>query len=116
MNLTFEALSGFIVAALGIYLFNIINYDYRLLKILKNYPLAPVVKSGGIIDIDKLGIFLQNYRYEIEKIGDVQLEMSNNMIRVWGKGEVVVVFEAHGYLGVYKVRRVVKVTDTTSSV
>lgn len=114
MNITLEALSAVVVVSLGVYLFQKINHDYKIVKILKNYPISPVVKSGGIIDLDKLGIFLQNYRYEVETRG-VEVEISGNIIRVWGRGELHVVFEAYGYLGLYRVRRVVKVSDSTSS-
>lgn len=110
MNLTLDSLSILAVVALGMLLTQRILHDYKLVAIFKRYPLPTVAKSGGIIDLEKLYIFVQNFSYRIETRGTVEVEVKNHMVRiVAGTGEVVINLEAWGYLDFYRVRRVVKV-------
>jgi len=112
MNLTLEILGTLIVTTLGVYLIQRIQHDYRLIKIFKNYPIPPTLKAGGIIDLEKLYIFIQNFMYKIETRGDVDVESGDRIVRVVsGPGEVVISLSAWGYLDFYKVERVIKIID-----
>jgi len=112
MNLTLEILGALIVATLGAYLMQRMQHDYRLIKIFKNYPIPPMLKVGGIIDLEKLYIFIQNFKYKIETRGNVNVESGDHVIRVAsGPGEVVISLSAWGYLDFYKVERAIKIID-----
>lgn len=112
MNLTLEAASSAIILAIGIFLAQRIHHDYKLVMIFKNYPLPQSVKSNSIIDLDKLYIFIQNFRYKVEPRGSVQLAIEGNVIRILsGVGEVDIVLEAWGYLDLYRVHRIIKVVE-----
>ncbi|MGB9704231.1 MAG: hypothetical protein ACPL3C_02185 [Pyrobaculum sp.] len=111
MNLTLEAISSAVVLAIGVFLAQRIHHDYKLVTIFKNYPLPQPVKSNSIIDLDKLYIFIQNFKYKVEPKG-VQLNVEGNLIKILsGVGEVDIVLEAWGYLDMYRVRRVIKVVE-----
>ncbi len=112
MNLTLEILGTLIVATLGVYLMQRIQHDYRLIKIFKNYPIPPTLKVGGIIDLEKLYVFIQNFKYKIETRGSVNVESRDHIVRVVsGPGEVVISLSAWGYLGFYKIERIIKIID-----
>ena len=110
MNLVLETLGTFIVATVGIYLMQRIQHDYKLVKIFKNYPIPSTLRVGGIIDLEKLYIFVQNFKYEIEMRGNVNIETSGHMVKVVsGPGEIVITLSAWGYLDFYIIRRTVKI-------
>ncbi|ABL88817.1 conserved hypothetical protein [Pyrobaculum islandicum DSM 4184] len=112
MNLTLEILSSLTILTLGILLVQRLQHDYKLVNILRNYPLPTLVKSGSIIDLEKLYIFIQNFNYKIETKGNIQLDIKNNILRITsGGGEIVIILEAWGYLDFYKVQRVIKVVE-----
>lgn len=112
MNLTLETVSLLMISVLGIYLMQKIQYDYKLVTIFKNYPLPTTVKNGGIIDIDKLYIFVQNFKYSVNAKGSVSVAVEGNVIKVLsGPGEIEIVFEAWGYLDRYRIQRVIKVVE-----
>jgi hypothetical protein len=110
MNLILETLGSFIVATVGIYLTQRIQHDYKLIKIFKNYPIPSTLRVGGIIDLEKIYIFIQNFEYEIETRGNADIETSGHIVKVVsGPGEIVITLSAWGYLDFYKVRRTVKI-------
>ncbi|MEZ0318743.1 MAG: hypothetical protein ABWK05_01940 [Pyrobaculum sp.] len=110
MNLTTEVLASLAVLAVGIYLIQKLRLDIKLINIFKQYPIPNTIKSGGIIDLDKLKIFIQNFSYRIDKRGSVEFELSGDVVKVVsGEGEFVIYLEAWGQLDYYKVARVVKV-------
>lgn len=112
MNLTFELLTSIIITIIGIYLFQKIQYDYRLVNIFKKYPLPTLIKSGGIIDLDKLYIFVQNFRYRVNAKGAVQYTVDGNIVKILaGPGELEIVFEAWGFLDFYRIHRSIKVVE-----
>lgn len=110
MNFTVELITILIIASIGIYIINKLQYDYRLIYIFKNYPLPSVLKPGGIIDLEKLNIFVQNIKYSVETRGTVRLEANGGILKVVdGEGHVVIKLEAWGYLDRYKVEREIQV-------
>jgi hypothetical protein len=110
MNLILEFLGSLIIATVGIYLTQRIQHDYKLVKIFKNYPIPSTLRVGGIIDLEKLYIFIQNFKYEIETRGNVNIETNGHIVKiVSGPGEVVITFDAWGYLDFYRIRRSVKI-------
>jgi hypothetical protein len=110
MNLVLETLGTLIVTTVGIYLTQRIQHDYKLVKIFKNYPIPSTLRVDGIIDLEKLYIFVQNFKYEIEMRGNVNIETSGHMVKVVsGPGEIVITLSAWGYLDFYIIRRTVKI-------
>ncbi|MFN7105458.1 MAG: hypothetical protein ACK4M3_02570 [Pyrobaculum sp.] len=110
MNLTLEFLSALVVSFIGVVFLQRIQYDYRLVKIFKNFPLPPTVKPDTIVDLDKLYVFVQNFRYDVHPEGSVEVEVRDNKIKVLsGAGQITIVFEAWGYFDLYKVERVIRV-------
>lgn len=112
MNLTTEVLASLAVLVIGVYLIQKLRSDIKLISIFKQYPIPSTIKPGGVIDLDKLKIFIQNFSYRIEKRGDVKLESSGDVVKVEsGDGELVIYLEAWGQLDYYKVARIVKVVS-----
>jgi len=110
MNLTIEILSSLIIVAFGIYVAQRIQHDYKLVNIFKQYTLPSVIKPGGIVDLSKLKIFIQNFNYKIETNGNLAIEVKNDIISVTsGAGNITIIFEAWGFLGFYRVTRNIKV-------
>ncbi|MFN3803977.1 MAG: hypothetical protein ACK4SY_02870 [Pyrobaculum sp.] len=112
MNLTLEFLSTLVVVFIGAVFLVRIQYDYRLVKIFKNFPLPPTVRPQAIVDLDKLYIFVQNFRYDVRPEGSVEVEVRDNKIKVLsGVGQIAIVFEAWGYFDLYRVKRVIRVAS-----
>jgi len=110
MNLTIEILSSLIIVAFGIYVTQRVQHDYKLVNIFRQYTLPGVIRPGGIIDLSKLKIFVQNFNYKIETNGNLVLEVKNDIINVIsGTGSITIVFEAWGFLGFYRIARSIKV-------
>jgi len=110
MNLTIEILSSLITVAFGIYIVQRIQHDYKLVNNFRQYTLPSVVRPGGIVDLSKLKIFVQNFNYKIETNGNLVIDVKNDIINiVSGTGNITIVFEAWGFLGFYRITRNIKV-------
>ncbi len=116
MNLTLEIFSSIIILVIGFFLINKIQYDYKLIKIFREFPLPTSVRSGSFAEeldkiLDKMYVFVQNFRYSIETEG-VEVAREGNVLRVSGDGVLTIHFEAWGYFDTYRVKRAIRVISS----
>lgn len=109
MNLTLELLNLLVVLAIGLTVLHRLRYDLKLVETAIRYPIPSTVKSGGMVDLDKLKIFMRNFDVAVQHGGGVSVESRGSLLMLAGSGPVEITIVLRGHFDVYRVKRRVQV-------
>lgn len=109
MNLTLELLNLLVVLAVGLAVLQRLRYDVKLVETAMRYPIPSTVKSGGILDLEKLSVFIRNFDVVVQHGDGVSVGGRGHVLSLAGSGPVEITFVLRGYFDVYRVRRRVQV-------
>lgn len=112
MNLTIDLIFFIFVFGLGLYVAYKIEYDIKLMKILKSYPVVSRVKGEGLVDFSNLSALIKGYYVEYIVQGSADVERLGEgvyKIRAKSNGKVVFKVVAYGNFDEYSVEKIVEV-------
>lgn len=87
----------------GLYIFNKLEYDLKIIKILRAYPVASRIRGEGLVDLSKLSLMIRGYDVEYSIEGNVKVEdAGDNIFKVsGGPGKVAFRIKAYGNFDEY---------------
>lgn len=112
MNITIDLILFIFLSILGFYVLYKIEYDIKIIRVLKSYPVVSRVRSEGLIDFTNLSSLIKNYDIEFSTEGPVEVErLGEGVYRVRAKSNGKAVFKivAYGNFDEYAVEKIVEV-------
>ncbi|AEA13510.1 hypothetical protein TUZN_2052 [Thermoproteus uzoniensis 768-20] len=112
MNITIDLIFFIFIFSIGLYVIYKIEYDIKILRILKAYPVVARVKGEGLVDFSNLSVMLRDYDIEYSVEGPVDVERVGEgvyKIRARSGGRVVFRIVAYGNFDEYAVEKSVEV-------
>lgn len=111
MNITLNIILFSFILIFGLYITNKLEYDLKLIKILRFYPIASKIRGEGLIDLSNLSLLMRGYDVEYDVEGDVEVRRGEGDIyRVVarGEGKVRLRIIAYGAFDEYSITKVVE--------
>ncbi len=112
MNITIDLILFIFIFSIGLYVIYKIEYDIKIIKILRAYPVASKIRGEGLIDLSNLSALIKNYDIEYTTQGSVEVERLDDgiyKIRARSNGKVVFRIVAYGNFDEYAVEKTVEV-------
>ncbi|CCC82112.1 hypothetical protein TTX_1482 [Thermoproteus tenax Kra 1] len=115
MNITIDLLLFGLVVGLGIYILYKIEYDLKIIKTVKSFPVVPRVRGEGLIDFTNLSLLLKNYEIEYQADKNVYIErIADNIYKVRSSppgGRALFKIKVYGNFDEYIVEKAVDVVS-----
>lgn len=111
MNLTIDLVFFIFILGFGLYIVHKLEYDIKLVRILKSYPVVSKIRGEGLVDFSNLSALIKGYDIEYAVQGSAEVERLGEgiyKVRARSDGKVVFKIVAYGNFDEYSVEKIVE--------